>query len=196
MATGRRHDDRVRLSCIVGERGISGEIFGVRCERHPSARRLLGRWGLRLIPCRILPTSQPEPDSRSRYRRVVSSPVVSEISIWLFRHISQRVCPWIVSLSQARAEDSMFTSRELIAGEDAETVANDSLALDQAAFSAAFKRCLTQPATLAACDGGAAVGSVRRVSQSRGCAPVDHAHRQARGTAEFVTTQDGFSCLP
>ncbi len=54
--------------------------------------------------------------------------------------ICQSVCPWNVKFSQALAEDSPFTAREFIAGKDAVTLATDILALDQDAFSAAFRK--------------------------------------------------------
>jgi len=45
-----------------------------------------------------------------------------------------------VKFSQALAEDSPFAPREFIAGKDARTLARDILALDQEAFSAAFRK--------------------------------------------------------
>ena len=44
-----------------------------------------------------------------------------------------------MKFSQALADDSPFPLREFIAGKDAVTLATDILALDQAAFSAAFR---------------------------------------------------------
>ena len=62
------------------------------------------------------------------------------ISKRLYRHISQSVCPWNVKFSQTLAENSPFAAREFIAGKDAVTLARDILALDQGAFSAAFRK--------------------------------------------------------
>jgi hypothetical protein len=45
-----------------------------------------------------------------------------------------------VKFSQELAEDSPFRAREFIAGKDAVTLATDILALDQDAFSAAFRK--------------------------------------------------------
>lgn len=50
------------------------------------------------------------------------------------------MCPWNVKFSQALADDSPFRAREFIAGKDAVTLAADILALDQDAFSAAFRK--------------------------------------------------------
>ncbi len=58
----------------------------------------------------------------------------------LYRHISQSVCPWNQKFSVALAEDSPFRARAFIAGKDAVTLATDILALDQDAFSAAFRK--------------------------------------------------------
>lgn len=54
--------------------------------------------------------------------------------------ICQEVCPWNVKFSQELAENSPFRARAFIAGKDALTLATDILALDQAAFSAAFRK--------------------------------------------------------
>ena len=71
---------------------------------------------------------------------MVKHPVSSAISKRLYRHISQSVCPWNQKFSQALADDSPFRAREFIAGKDAVTLATDILALDQDAFSAAFRK--------------------------------------------------------
>ena len=57
-----------------------------------------------------------------------------------YRHISRSVCPWNVKFSQELPEDLPFRAREFIAGKDAVTLATDILALDQDAFSAAFRK--------------------------------------------------------
>ena len=54
--------------------------------------------------------------------------------------MSQSVCPWNVKFSQALAEASPFRAREFIAGNDSVTLATAILALDQDAFSAAFRK--------------------------------------------------------
>jgi epoxyqueuosine reductase len=87
----------------------------------------------------------------------VSHPVASGSSKQLYRHISQSVCPWNVKFSQALAEDSPFRAREFIAGRDSVTLAQDILALDQAAFSAAFRKSPMKRAKLAALRRNAAV---------------------------------------
>ena len=45
-----------------------------------------------------------------------------------------------MKFSQELAEDSPFRAREFIAGKEAVTLATDILALDQDAFSAAFRK--------------------------------------------------------
>jgi epoxyqueuosine reductase QueG len=66
--------------------------------------------------------------------------VPSASSKRLYRHISQSCCPWNVKFSQELADDSPFRAQEFIAGKDAVTLATDILALDQNAFSAAFRK--------------------------------------------------------
>ena len=70
----------------------------------------------------------------------VSRPVERGISERLYRHIAQSVCPWNGKFSVELAEDSPFRAREFVAGKDAATLATDILALDQDAFSAAFRK--------------------------------------------------------
>ena len=80
---------------------------------------------------------------------MVKHPVRSGISKRLYRHISQNCCPWNVKFSQELAEDSPFRAREFIAGKDSVTLAADILALDQDAFSAAFRKSPMKRAKLA-----------------------------------------------
>ena len=79
------------------------------------------------------------------------------ISVRLYRHTSQSVCPWNVKFSQALAEDSPFRAREFVAGKDAVTLAHDILALDQEQFSAAFRQSPMKRAKLAGLRRNAAV---------------------------------------
>jgi len=65
---------------------------------------------------------------------------MSGISKRLYRHISQSVCPWNQKFSVPLADGSPFAAREFIAGKDAVTLATDILALNQDAFSAAFRK--------------------------------------------------------
>ena len=55
------------------------------------------------------------------------------------------------------AEDSPFRAREFIAGKDSMTLARDILALDQDAFSAAFRKSPVKRAKLAGLKRNAAV---------------------------------------
>ena len=66
--------------------------------------------------------------------------MASSSSKRLSRHISQEVCPWNVKFSKELAEGSPFAAREFVAGKDALTLARDIVALDQDAFSAAFRK--------------------------------------------------------
>ena len=59
------------------------------------------------------------------------------------------MCPWNVKFSQELAEDSPFAAREFIGGKDAVTLATDILVLDQAQFSAAFRKSPMKRAKLA-----------------------------------------------
>jgi epoxyqueuosine reductase QueG len=55
------------------------------------------------------------------------------------------------------ADDSSFRAREFLAGKDAVTLASDILALDQEAFSAAFRRSPMKRAKVAGLKRNAAV---------------------------------------
>ena len=63
--------------------------------------------------------------------------------------VCQSCCPWNVKFSQELPEDSPFRAREFIAGKDAVRLATDILALDQDAFSAAFRQSPMKRAKLA-----------------------------------------------
>jgi epoxyqueuosine reductase len=71
--------------------------------------------------------------------------------------VCQSVCPWNVKFSQELAEDSPFRARDFIAGKDSVTLAQDILALDQDAFSAAFRKSPMKRAKLAGLKRNAAV---------------------------------------
>ncbi|MBC7562200.1 MAG: hypothetical protein H7305_04720 [Gemmatimonadaceae bacterium] len=62
-----------------------------------------------------------------------------------------------MKFSQALAVDSPFPAREFIAKKDAVTLATDILALDQEAFSAAFRKSPMKRAKLAGLRRNAAV---------------------------------------
>ena len=62
-----------------------------------------------------------------------------------------------MKFSQELAEDSPFRAREFVAGKDALMLARDILALDQAAFSAAFRTSPMKRAKLAGLRRNAAV---------------------------------------
>jgi epoxyqueuosine reductase len=62
-----------------------------------------------------------------------------------------------MKFSQELADDSPFRAREFIAGKDAATLATDILALDQDAFSAAFRKSPMKRAKLAGLRRNAAV---------------------------------------
>ena len=90
-------------------------------------------------------------------RAIVRAPVCSRISKRLYRHISQTCCPWNMKFSQVLAEDSPFRARPFLDGKDAVTLARDILALDQDAFSAAFRKSPMKRAKLAGLRRNAAV---------------------------------------
>ena len=62
----------------------------------------------------------------------------SLISKWVYRHISQEVCPWNVRFAQPNRVPE-FASREVLAGKDARQLAHELLAMTQEEFSVAFK---------------------------------------------------------
>ena len=62
-----------------------------------------------------------------------------------------------MKFSQELAEASPFRAREFVAGKDAVTLATDILALDQDAFSAAFRKSPMKRAKLAGLQRNAAV---------------------------------------
>ena len=62
-----------------------------------------------------------------------------------------------MKFSQELAEESPFRAREFIAGKDAVTLATDILALDQAQFSAAFRKSPMKRAKLAGLRRNAAI---------------------------------------
>ena len=55
------------------------------------------------------------------------------------RHSAQDVCPWNVRFA-SELKESAFAPREFVAGKDARTLARDLLAMEQAEFSAAFRK--------------------------------------------------------
>ena len=79
---------------------------------------------------------------------MVRLPVESAISKWVYRHISQEVCPWNVKFSRD-ATEAAFDVREVIADKDARTLAEDLLAMSQEEFSAAFRKSPMKRAKLA-----------------------------------------------
>ncbi len=89
-------------------------------------------------------------------RRTVRVPVVSGISKWVYRHISQEVCPWNISFAREVREPA-FAPRDVIAGKDVRTLAHDILAMDDNAFRAAFKGSAMKRAKLAGLQRNAGV---------------------------------------
>jgi epoxyqueuosine reductase len=77
----------------------------------------------------------------------------------LYRHISQEVCPWNVKFSRELADDSPFRARPFLGGKDAVTLATDIMALDQEAFSAAFRKAPMKRAKLRGLQRNASVVS-------------------------------------
>ena len=59
------------------------------------------------------------------------------------------MCPWNVKFSLELAEDSPFRARPFLARKDSVTLTTDILALDQAQFSAAFRKSPMKRAKLA-----------------------------------------------
>ncbi len=65
--------------------------------------------------------------------------MLSEITKWVYRHISQDVCPWNVKFAQELPEGSALAARAMFVEKDARTLAREILAMDQAEYAAAFK---------------------------------------------------------
>jgi epoxyqueuosine reductase len=57
---------------------------------------------------------------------------------WLYRHISQEVCPWNVRFATELKEPA-FAPREALERKDARTLARELLGMTQEEFSRAFK---------------------------------------------------------
>ena len=87
----------------------------------------------------------------------VRLPVSSSTTKRSYRHICQSACPWNIRFAHELADDSPFAQREFIAGKDAVTLATDILALNQDAFSAAFRKSPMKRAKLAGLRRNAAV---------------------------------------
>ena len=67
------------------------------------------------------------------------------------------MCPWNQKFSLPLTDGSPFAAREFIAGKDALTLATDILALNQDAFSAAFRKSPMKRAKLPGLQRNAAV---------------------------------------
>ena len=70
--------------------------------------------------------------------RTVLDPASSGIEKWVYRHISQSVCPRNVRFSKELSEPA-FAAREVIAEKDARTLAREILAMSDENFRMAFK---------------------------------------------------------
>jgi epoxyqueuosine reductase len=78
----------------------------------------------------------------------VRLPVDSTIRKWVYRHVSQSVCPFNVKFAQELKEPA-FKPREFLANKDAKMLAADLLAMSQDEFSAAIKKSPMKRAKLA-----------------------------------------------
>ena len=87
---------------------------------------------------------------------VVSQPVESGISKWVYRLFSQEVCPYSIEFAQELKEQA-FAPREMIARKDARTLARGILAMSQEEFSAAFSHSPMKRAKLRGLTRNAAV---------------------------------------
>ncbi len=71
--------------------------------------------------------------------RTVPAPVPSGIRKWLYRQMSQDVCPWNVRFASELPDDSPLAPREAVTAKDARTFAREILQMTQPEFSAAFR---------------------------------------------------------
>ena len=76
----------------------------------------------------------------------------------MYRHSAQSCCPFNVKFAQELKEPA-FAPRAVIAGKDARTLAADLLAMEQAEFSAAFRKSPMKRAKLAGLQRNARVVS-------------------------------------
>ena len=74
--------------------------------------------------------------------------MASSIAKRVCRHSAQDVCPWNHKFA-TELKELAFQPRELLAGKDAQTLAKDLLAMEQAEFSAAFRKSPMKRAKLA-----------------------------------------------
>jgi epoxyqueuosine reductase len=88
--------------------------------------------------------------------RSVPDPVPSGIAKWLYRQISQDVCPWNVRFAEELKEPA-FAPRKVLAGKDARTLARDLLTMTQDEFSRAFSKSPMKRAKLRGLERNAAV---------------------------------------
>jgi epoxyqueuosine reductase len=86
----------------------------------------------------------------------VRRPVANGISKWVYRQISQEVCPYNIKFAEELKEQA-FLPREVIAGNDARTLAREILAMSQEEFAAAFRRSPMKRAKLRGLKRNAAV---------------------------------------
>lgn len=70
----------------------------------------------------------------------VRFPVERGISKWVYRQVSQEVCPWNVSFASELNEGSPPTAREVIEREDARALAREILGMSQEEFATEFRR--------------------------------------------------------
>jgi len=93
--------------------------------------------------------------------------VPSGIAVWVYRQLSQDVCPWNVRFARELTEYSPFEPRDVLAGKNARQLAREPLAMTQQEFSAAFKSSPMKRAKLRGLKRNAAVvlGNVRTASQ-------------------------------
>jgi epoxyqueuosine reductase len=74
--------------------------------------------------------------------------VASSIAKWVCRHSAQSVCPFNVKFAQELKQPA-FAPRDVLAGKDARTLAEELLAMEQAEFSTAFTKSPMKRAKLA-----------------------------------------------
>lgn len=72
----------------------------------------------------------------------------NSIAKWVYRHSAQSCCPFNIKFAQ-ELKEMAFAPREFLAKKDARTLAEDLLAMEQAEFSAAFRKSPMKRAKLA-----------------------------------------------
>lgn len=88
---------------------------------------------------RLSPRARPTATVRPLSALAFDCRFASGISIWVYRHTSQSVCPWNLRFSKQLPNESPYLPRQVIGDTDARQLARELLGMTQEEFSHAFK---------------------------------------------------------